>query len=258
MKRSITSARRPLPNKKLEKPLAVAFWLLVWHIAAKALGQEILLVSPARAFSTLFSLMRTGAFYSAVLFSLLNILAGFTLSLIVGMALAVASKFSSPVRALSQPLMVCAKATPVASFIILALVWIPSRHLSVFTSFLMGLPVFYINVLKGLESADAKLLEMAQVYHIPLRGQLRAIYAPAAYPFLLSAASSSFGMCWKAGVAAEVIGIPDGSIGEALYRAKIFLDTPDLFAWTIAVMLLSVLMEKALFALVRRLPSPEA
>ncbi len=185
-------------------------------------------------------------------FSLVRILAGFALSLAAGVVFAVLSKFNSLVRALLQPLMQAAKATPVASFIILALVWISSDRLSVFTSFLMGLPVFYINVLEGLESADKKLLEMAQVFGMPMGKRIRAIYAPAAYPFLLSAMSASFGMCWKAGIAAEVIGIPDGSIGEALYRSKIFLDTPNLFAWTIAVMLLSVFLEKALFRLVRR------
>ena len=243
--------------KSARQFLAIGFWLLVWHIGAKMLGQEILLVSPARAFSTLFSLMGTGDFYESVLFSLSRILLGFALALVAGVVLGAAAKFSSFIRALAQPLMQAAKATPVASFIILALIWIKSANLSVFTSFLMGLPVFYTNILRGLDNADVRLLEMAQVFGIPMPSRLRAIYAPAAYPFLLSAISSSFGMCWKAGVAAEVIGIPEGSIGEALYRAKIFLDTPDLFAWTIAVMLLSVALEKLIFALIRRLPSPE-
>ncbi len=209
-------------------------------------------MSPARAFSTLLGLLKTSAFYKAVGFSLVRILAGFALSLVAGVVFAVLSKFNSLVRALLQPLMQAAKATPVASFIILALVWISSDRLSVFTSFLMGLPVFYINVLEGLESADKKLLEMAQVFGMSIGKRIRAIYASAAYPFLLSAMSASFGMCWKAGIAAEVIGIPDGSIGEALYRSKIFLDTPNLFAWTIAVMFLSVLLEKALLRLVRK------
>lgn len=240
-----------LKNKPFQRLLAVAFWLLVWHIGANLLGQEILLVSPARAFSTLFSLMKTGEFYSSVFFSLTRILLGFFIAMCAGVILGALAKFAPLVRALCEPLMSTAKATPVASFIILALIWIRAANLSVFTSFLMGLPVFYVNTLRGLENADGKLLEMAKVFRVPFTGQLRAIYAPAAYPFFLSAVSSSFGMCWKAGVAAEVIGIPEGSIGEALYRAKIFLDTPDLFAWTIAVMLLSVGLEKLIFLLLR-------
>lgn len=250
--------RRKLQNKGARQLIAVAFWLLVWHIGAEMLGQEILLVSPARAFSTLFGLMGTGEFYQSVFFSLTRILLGFVIALFAGVLLGTAAKFQPLVRALAEPLMQAAKATPVASFIILALIWIRSANLSVFTSFLMGLPVFYTNILRGLDNADGKLLEMAKVFRIPMLSRLRAIYAPAAYPFLLSAISASFGMCWKAGVAAEVIGIPEGSIGEALYRAKIFLDTPELFAWTIAVMLLSVALEKLIFALIRRLPSPEA
>lgn len=244
-------------KKGTQRLAAIAFWLLVWHIGAKTLGQEILLVSPARAFSTLLGLMGTGEFYQSVFFSLTRILLGFLIALIAGVLLGTAAKFQPFVRALAEPLMQAAKATPVASFIILALIWIRSANLSIFTSFLMGLPVFYTNIVRGLDNADVRLLEMAQVFRIPMRARLRAIYAPAAYPFLLSAISASFGMCWKAGVAAEVIGIPEGSIGEALYRAKIFLDTPDLFAWTIAVMLLSVALEKLIFALIRRLPSPD-
>jgi len=238
-------------KKALQRLLAVGFWLLVWHIGARSLGQEILLVSPARAFSTLFSLMQTADFYSSVFFSLSRILLGFTIAMCAGVLLGALAKFIPLVRALCEPLMSTAKATPVASFIILALIWIRAANLSVFTSFLMGLPVFYVNTLRGLENADGKLLEMARVFRIPFAAQLRAIYAPAVRPFFLSAVSASFGMCWKAGVAAEVIGIPEGSIGEALYRAKIFLDTPDLFAWTIAVMLLSVALEKLIFLLLQ-------
>lgn len=243
---------KPALRKTIQRLLAVAFWLLVWHIGAVQLGQEFLLVTPARAFSTLLSLMRTSQFYSSVFFSLTRILLGFVLALVAGVLLGALSKFVPLVRALCDPIISTAKATPVASFIILALIWIRAANLSIFTSFLMGLPVFYVNTLRGLENADRKLLEMAKVFRIPFSGQLRAIYAPAAHPFFLSAVSSSFGMCWKAGVAAEVIGIPEGSIGEALYRAKIFLDTPDLFAWTITIMLLSVALEKLLFLLIRQ------
>ena len=252
MKPSITSATRPKWKTPAEKLFAAAFWLAVWQIASVALGQEILLVSPARAFLTLWELLRTAAFYRAVGFSFLRILAGFALGVAAGALLAPLAKASPLVRAVVSPLMQAAKATPVASFIILALIWLRADKLSVFTSFLMAMPITYVNVYEGLESADTKLLEMADIFGLGRWSRARAIYAPAAYPFLLSAVGSALGLCWKAGIAAEVIGIPDGSIGEALYRAKIFLDTPRLFAWTIAVALLSVAFEKAILRLLRR------
>ena len=61
--------------------------------------------------------------------------------------------------------------------------------------------------------------------------------------------SVALGICWKSGVAAEVIGLPDGSIGDALYRAKITLSTGELFAWTFVIILLSAGFEKLFLAL---------
>ena len=242
MTRSTTSPRW---RTKLYKALAVAFWLGVWQLLSSLIGQEILIVSPVRAVRTLLSFLGKGSFYRAVGFTLTRILAGFLLGFAVGIPLALLSRRFSAVRILLSPLMHAVRATPVASFVILALVFIRARRLSVFISFLMVLPVAYSNLLAGLDSADQALLEMARVFRVSRLRQLREIELPAAYPALLSACELSLGMCWKAGVAAEVIGLPDGSIGEALYQAKIFFSTPELFAWTLAIILISLLLEKA-------------
>ena len=50
-------------------------------------------------------------------------------------------------------------------------------------------------------------------------------------------------------MAAEVIGLPKGSIGERLYQAKIYLDTPDLFAWTAVIILVSLVFERVFLRL---------
>ena len=141
------------------------------------------------------------------------------------------------------------KATPVASFIILALVWVNGSSLSVLISFLMVLPVLYSAVRTGIGSADRQLLEMAQVFRLPLGRRLRAVWLPAVLPAFRQGCSVALGICWKSGVAAEVIGLPDGSIGDALYRAKIkiTLSTGELFAWTFV--LLSAVFEKLFLAL---------
>ena len=46
------------------------------------------------------------------------------------------------------------------------------------------------------------------------------------------------------GVAAEIIGMPKGSVGQMLYMSKIYLDTDDLLAWTVIIVVLSVIFEK--------------
>ena len=179
-------------------------------------------------------------------FSVGRILLGFLLSALLGAVLAAAAYRFRRVRELLMPLVAAVKAVPVASFVILVLLWVSSRNLSVVISLLIGFPVIYANVLAGLDSTDPRLIEMARVFRVPFRRQLSTVYLSQVAPFLRSGLSLAIGLCWKSGVAAEVIGIPSGSIGEKLYKAKIYLETPDLFCWTVAVVVLSIGCEKLL------------
>lgn len=231
---------------------AVVFWLAVWQCAAMAVGQEVFLVSPLQALHTLLGLLPRKEFWQRVCFSSGRILLGFALGTVVSAVLAAAAESCPAAETLLAPVMQLVKATPVASFIILALVWVRGSSLSVLISFLMVLPVMYSAVRTGIESVDPQLLEMAQVFRLPLGRRLRAVWLPAVLPAFRQGCSVALGICWKSGVAAEVIGLPDGSIGDALYRAKITLSTGELFAWTFVIILLSVGFEKLFLALLRR------
>lgn len=232
---------------------AVAFWLLVWHLTSVFVGSEIILVSPLGVVRTLCAVILDPAFLSTVGYSAARILGGFFAALLLGVALGWVSSRLWVVETLLRPITAVIKATPVASFIILVLLWFSSRNLSVIISMLMVFPVIYTNTLEGIQSADKKLLEMAKVFHMPMRRRILYIYLPAVIPFFTSACSVSLGLCWKSGIAAEVIGIPDGSIGELLYRAKIYLQTGELLAWTVVIVAVSVLFEKLFMLLLRTL-----
>lgn len=237
------------PKKKRIPLWAVIFWLLVWEIAALWVAEPILLVTPFSALRRLFQLIAEAAFWKSILFSVGHILLGFALSAVLGVVLAALAYRFHRVRELLSPLAAAVKAIPVASFVILVLLWVSSRNLSIVISLLIGFPVIYSNTLTGLDSTDPKLIEMARVFRIPFFTQLRAIYLYQVMPFLRSGLSIAIGLCWKSGVAAEVIGIPSGSIGEKLYKAKVYLETPDLFCWTLVIVLLSIGCEKLLLLL---------
>lgn len=228
---------------------AVLFWLVIWELAALKLNSEIILVSPIDAVKRLFSLSGSGGFWKSVLFSAGRVLTGFALGLAVGTALALISAKVKLIRVLFSPLISAMKSIPVASFTILALIWIGSKNLSVLVSFLICVPIVCANMLEGLDSLDAKLGEMADVFCIPPWRRFVGVYLSQLLPFFRSASRLAVGLCWKSGIAAEVIGIPKGSIGAQLYNSKVYLETADLFAWTIAVILLSWLCEK-LFVLI--------
>lgn len=231
---------------------AVLVWLLVWQIVSMRLNSDILLVSPVRVIRRLGYLMGTAPFWKTTVFTLSRIAAGFLAAAAAGCALAAAASCFRKIQELLAPVMLAVKSVPVASFIILALIWFSSRNLSVLISFLMVLPVIYTNVLGGIRSVDKGLLEMAQVFRMPKIRVVRYIYLPQIMPFFYSACRISLGLSWKAGVAAEVIGIPRGSVGERLQQAKVYLDTPDLFAWTLVIVALSLAFEKLVLYLVSR------
>lgn len=231
---------------------AVVFWLAVWQIAAAAVGHEVLLVSPVQALRVLARLVPTADFWRRIGFSSGRILLGFGLGAACSVALALASHRWQAVAVLLAPLMQLVKAAPVASFIILALVWVRGSSLSVLIGFLMVLPVLYSALLTGIQSVDVQLLEMARVFRLPASRRLRAIWLPAVLPAFRQGCSVALGICWKSGVAAEVIGLPNGSIGDALYRAKITLSTGELFAWTFVIICISALFERLFLAVLDR------
>ncbi|HHT76990.1 MAG TPA: ABC transporter permease subunit [Clostridiaceae bacterium] len=255
-KRSEENSRSPASttarNRLFEKLIAVVAALAVWQVAAMLVDQSIILVTPVRVLEKLFILVQTADFWSTVLYSLIRMSLGFFAALIAGVLLAFFASRFRPIEILLWPYMAAVKSTPVASFVILCLLWLGAARLSVFISFLMVLPVIYTNVLQGIKSTDKKLLEMAFVFRMPIRRRLFFIYLPGVKNYFLSAAGVAIGFAWKAGIAAEVIGIPKGSIGERLYEAKIYLNSAELFAWTLVIVVISVVFEKLFLTAVKR------
>lgn len=230
---------------RLASLCAIAFWLAVWQVAAMAVGYGgLLLPSPLQTAVTLARLLPTADFWRRIGFSMLRILAGFFLAVAGGVVLGAASARWRWVHALAQPPLRLIQAMPVASFVILALLWVRSANLSIIVSFTQVLPVVYAGVCAGIADTDRELLEMARVFRLtPLRA-LRAIWLPGVFPAFSESLAVAMGMCWKSGVSAEVIGLPNGSIGDALYRAKLTLATPEVFAWTLSIVALSALLSQ--------------
>lgn len=232
-------------NGRGVKLWAVAFWLIVWQIAAVSMKQEIFLVSPVSCVKTLIEMMKTREYYERILYSTLRVLHGFAYGMLFGSLLGAVSAKVAAVRSLMAPLIAVIRAIPVASFIILAVFFLEDAQLSVFISLLICFPVFYTNVLNGVQNVNGQLIEMADVFRIGPVKRIVHIHLPNLYPYIRSAVSVSIGLAWKSGIAAEVIAIPAGSIGDRLYYVKMYFITGELFAWTITIILLSLLCEAA-------------
>ena len=235
-----------------ERLAALAVWIVLWQAAAMTLGHGgLFLATPVQTLAALARIAPTAGFWQRIAFSALRILAGFLLAMAGGLVLGAAGARWRRVRIFVEPVMQLIRAMPVASFVILALLWVRGENLSVVVSFTHVLPVVYAGVLAGIADTDPQLLEMARVYRLPLGARLRYIWLPGVFPSFSESCIAAMGMCWKSGVSAEVIGLPDHSVGDALYRAKITLSTPEVFAWTLVIVLLSALLSAAAARLLR-------
>ena len=237
----------------LKKLTGVLFWVAVWQFMSVKIGKEVLLASPMATIKALITLAGQSAFWHAIFFSLTSILLGFVVAVGVVVVMAGLSAAFDRIRYLFSPLFSIIKSIPVASFIILALLWVSGKNLSICISFLMVLPIVYNNMLAGFMRVDRSLLEMAQVFRLSTVKKIKYIYIPQVLPYFTAACTTSLGLCWKSGIAAEVIGLPNGSMGNRLYETKLYMDTPEMFAWTVVIVLISFMVEKGFLWLVNKI-----
>jgi NitT/TauT family transport system permease protein len=249
---STTRTKRGIPAV-IKNALVAALWLAAWQGAYLLVRQEILLPSPAHTFGRLWELSQTMEFWKASVMTLLRIVEGFVLGVAAGTLLGVLTAFSSVLYDFFHPAISVIKATPVASFIILALVWIRKPSVPVFIAFLMVLPIIWANVSEGIHQTDKGLLEMAKLFRFSRRNLIVKVYVPGTLPYFFAGCTTSLGLAWKAGVAAEILSLPADSIGTKLYYSKIYIETVDLFAWTAAVIIMSILLEKLLVILLNKI-----
>ena len=230
---------------------ALIFWTAVWYLSALAFDNPLLLPTPLQVLRCLGGLMVTGSFWKITAISICRILLGVAAAVVLGTVLAVLTEKSRILNMLIAPAMTAMQATPVASFTILVLIWLDRDYVPVLICGMMGLPLVWNSVGNGIRMTDVQLLEMAKVYRLSGLQTLRRIYIPSVMPFFRVACSSALGLGWKAGIAAEVLTVPRSSIGRMISESKLYLMTEDLFAWTLAVIALSLLLQKLLQGLLK-------
>jgi len=229
--------------------LVALIWLLLWQIAAQLVNKQLLLPSPIEVGVRICELCLSSSFYRAIGSSLCRVVAGIAIGVIIGALAGLLTAFSGVARAFFSPALAIIKSTPVASFIFLIVLWVSRDIAPVIISAMIVTPIVWSNVETGILNTDKALLEMARVYKMSRWAKIRHIYLPNIYPYFFASVRSSVGMAWKAGIAAEVLLFPLVSIGQMISDSKTLLETTDLFAWTVVVIILSVVIEKLMVVL---------
>ncbi|MDY2776852.1 MAG: ATP-binding cassette domain-containing protein [Collinsella sp.] len=227
---------------------AVVAWLALWQMASLLMADPLLLPGPSDVLASLARLIPTTAFRLSVLSSAARIIGGTLAGYAVAFALALAAFSSRAARTFLEPPLAAVKGTPLACIVVLLLIWFGPRHVCAAAVFLVVVPGIYFPVLEGLDRRDPLERELFHAFGAHRSVRALASAWPAILPHLLAASRSILGMSWKAGVAAELIGVPAQSIGERIYQSKLLLETADLFAWTIVVVAAAWLLERVALA----------
>lgn len=247
------------PKKLICTLLPPAFWLGVWQVCAfwvdrrlDGKGNELQLPYPISVWKALVHLVGTEEFWATVLTSLGRIALGLTWGVLIGAALAVLTCSSRWCDRLLSPAVRVVRAAPVASFILLVLLWTGRNTVPAVISAMMVTPVVWDNLSRGIQAVDPRLLELAKCYRFTKIKTAALIYLPALRPYILTALTTATGLAWKSGVAAEVLCLPEPSLGQRIYYTKYYLDIPELFAWTAVTVALSMVLERLLRACLAR------
>ncbi|MBQ7226514.1 MAG: ABC transporter permease subunit [Clostridia bacterium] len=230
-------------KKAVKVVLIIAFWVAIWWILSLIIDNVLLFPDPLTVLARLGQMTITADFWISLLTSILRVMLGIILAIVLGTLIAFLCAKVKIVYDILYPFMTVIKATPVASFIILIVLFIGKDTVPSIISLLMVMPVVWANVYEGIKNIDISLKEVCTVYKLSPIKKLKVLYLPSVMPYFLSAVLSSIGLGWKAGIAAEILYPPLKSIGKAMMDAKSLFITEDLFAWTFVVVALSLLFE---------------
>lgn len=250
MTTSISEHNKKVTIKKFMKiALTIVFWLGLWFCAYKIVGLDVLIASPINVAKRLLEFLPDGNFWLTIFNSFKGISLGYIIGVFMGSVFGIITAFSATLNTLFKPFLTAVKTTPVVSFIILALIWLDKVSVPIFITTLMVMPVVWANVTSSIVNTDKSLIEMANAYNFGFSHKMKLIFLPSAVPSFVAACKTAVGLGWKAGIAAEVLCTPQNSIGINLRNSQVYIETVDLFSWTVVVIVLSLILEKLLVSI---------
>ena len=239
-------------KKILLSIVSIIFWIALWELSARFVDISFIIPSVSEVAVAFLGLLTTGKFYLALVFSLGRILAGLIFGTVVGALLAILTTKVQLIHSLISPMMSVIKATPVASFIIILWFFFDKNIIPIIIALLMVAPIIWESMKDALGVKNRELYEVAEIFEMPRKKKIKLIVLPTVMKYTLPAMISASALAWKAGVAAEIITLTKNSIGGNISNAKNMFEGAEMFAWTIAVILLSILIEFSIKALLKR------
>lgn len=224
--------------------LSILLIPVVWQLLSWQMAQPQLIPSFPDLIRALFRLVYSPGFLVSIGTTLLRACAGLLLSLAAASITAFLLNRSEGIRLLFMPWLSLLRSVPVISFILLALIFLNPEMIPLLIAFLTMYPLLTENLLKGLMNRRDSWKMLARQFHLNAWNCLFQINYPQLKPYLFSGLASAVGFGWRAIIMGEVLSQCVDGIGKRMKEAQVFIDVPELIAWTLVAIVLSWLTDK--------------
>ena len=223
--------------------ITIGIIFIVWVIVSKIIDEEIIFPKLSSTLKSLFSLLKTKEFYIALLNTIIRILISFLISFILAIILAILASLSKYAGKIMSIFSVIVQSIPTMSIILISLIWLTTMRAPLLVAILVTFPIMFTSFLQAINNIDKNLLEMVNVYKVPLSRKIKYLYIPQIAPSMFSAMKSSISLNVKVIIAAEVMAQTKDSIGVKMQLSSLYLEMSELFAWTIVSIILGLIFE---------------
>lgn len=215
--------------------------LLLWQGIAKSVEIPVIMPSLGPIFRALGDLASGPSFSANLLATILRALRSFVIIVVSGTVFGLIGGRNQTVSLILRPFVTTLKATPVMSVILLAFIWFSSGSVPLFSAFLMGFPVMYLQIEHGVKQLDPNLGEMCDLYDVPPKTKLFYYTLPSLAPWFVAGSKATLSMIWKVVIAAEVLTVPRHGVGSRMQLAQVQLQTDVVLSWTLVAIALTAL-----------------
>lgn len=243
---------RRILRKTIKTCVPIAVYILIWQLLSMIVGSRLLLLpSPIDTLRSMKEIIVSASGWRSIGMTVLRILCGYLLGCVTGVVFAALTSHFRVFDWLLKPLRSLIKTTPITSFALILLVSVASGMVPVLVAMIVVVPMIWQTTEESIKNRSTHLSEMAQIYLTPWK-KLRYVSLPQILPQFFASASTALGFAWKAVITAEILALPKFGIGRQMQFHKIHVEIPELFAWTLLVILLSVLLETVIKILLRK------
>lgn len=229
----------------LQRILLLLLFLIVWWLGSQHLPAFVL-PGPAATWQALLALWQGDTLLHDIGATFSRVVSGFVLAAIAGTVFGLLLGASAKIARFCEPLLAVFNTVSSAIWAIFAIIWFGiSDATTIFVVFMTAMPLILTNVWQGAQNVEVQFVELARSFRMNRWQTLCKIYLPTILPYFFSGARLAFGFGWRVSLVAETLGSSDG-IGYRLRQAGDLVQTSQVFAWTLLLVSLMLLLEGGL------------